>query len=96
MSQRLSQLASLQPRPDLAVDDLARKEAIPVAHHQMEEATYGSGALALEEAVVWVASVDPAHDMIHIDLRSPFAQEPGVGPVTRPGNLRRARAQEDK
>ena len=41
------------------------------AHYQMEEGTYNSGALALEDVVAWAASLDPAPEGIHIDLRSP-------------------------
>ena len=71
MSKTLLQLASLQSRPDVGADTLARYEALPVTHHQMEEAMYNSGALALEEFVAWAASLDPTPDVIHIDLRSP-------------------------
>ena len=71
MSQTLSQLASLQFRPDAAADTLARYQALPVARHQMEEATYNSGALAVEDVVAWAASLDPAPEVVHIDLRSP-------------------------
>ena len=71
MSQMLSQLASLQSTPDAAADTLARYEALPVAHHQMEEATYNSGPLVVEEVVAWAASLDLPLEVIHIDLRSP-------------------------
>ena len=37
----------------------------------MEEATDNSGALAVEEVMALVASLDPAPKVIHIDLRSP-------------------------
>ena len=53
MSQTLSQLVSLQSRPDAAADTVAQYQALPVAHHQMEEATYNSGAQAVEEVVAW-------------------------------------------
>ena len=38
--QTISQLASLQPRPDVAADTLAQYQALLVDNHQMEEATY--------------------------------------------------------
>ena len=47
------------------------KPSLSVAHHQIEEATYNSGALTVEEVVAWAASLDPAPEVIHIDLRSP-------------------------
>ena len=72
MSQTLSQLASLQSRPNAAADTLVQHQALPIAHHQMEEATYNSKALAVEEVVAWSASLDPAPEVIHIDLRSPL------------------------
>ena len=37
--QTMSQLASLASRPDPAADTLAHYQALPVAHHQLEEAT---------------------------------------------------------
>ena len=74
--QTLSPLASLQSRPNPAADTLAQYQALPVAHHQLEEATYHSGALVpstegVEDVVGWAASLDPSPDVIHIDLRSP-------------------------
>ena len=64
MSQQTSShLASLQSCPDPAADTLAQYQALPVAHHQLEEATYVSGD--------WAASLDPSPEVIHIDLRSP-------------------------
>ena len=69
--QTLSQLASLQSRPDAAADTLAQYQALPVAHHQMEEVTYRSGALSVEDVVVWAASLNPAPEVIHLDLHSP-------------------------
>ena len=36
----------------------------------MEEATDNCGALAVKEIVAWAAFVDPAPEVIHIDLRS--------------------------
>ena len=42
----MSQLASLASRPDPAADTLAHYQALPIAHHQLEEATYESGALS--------------------------------------------------
>ena len=71
MSQTLWQLAPLRSRSNAAADTLARYEASPAAHHHMEEATYGSGALAVEEVVAWAASLDPAPEVIHIELHSP-------------------------
>ena len=72
MSQHtLSQLVSLQSRPDPAADTLAHYQALPVAHHQLEEATYQSGALGVDDVVGRAASLDPSPDVIHIDLRSP-------------------------
>ena len=71
MSQTLSQLASLQSRPDGPAGTLERYKALPVAHHQTEEATYGSWALPVEEVVACAASLEPAPEGIHIDLRSP-------------------------
>ena len=38
--QTMSQLASLASRPDLAADTLAHYQALPVAHHQLEEAHF--------------------------------------------------------
>ena len=69
--QTLSQLASLQSRPDAAADTLTQYQALPVAHHQMEEATYQSGALAVDDVVAWATSLDPSPEVIHIDPRSP-------------------------
>ena len=37
----------------------------------MEEATYRSGALAVDDVVAWAASLDPTPEVIHIDLCSP-------------------------
>ena len=69
--QTLSLLASMQSRPDRAADTLPHYQALPVAHHQLEEATYQSGALGVDDVVGWATSLDPSPDMIHIDLRSP-------------------------
>ena len=69
--QTLSQLASPQSRPDSAASTLAHDQAISVAHHQLEEATYKLGALGVDDVVGWAASLDPSPDVIHIDLRSP-------------------------
>ena len=69
--QTLSQLASVQSRPDPAADTVALYQALPVAHHQLEEATYQSGALGVDDVVGWGASLDPSPDVFHIDLRSP-------------------------
>ena len=72
MSQHtLSQLASLQSRPDPAANTLAHYQALPVVHHQLEEATYQSGALGVDDVVGSAASLDTSPDVIHIDLRSP-------------------------
>ena len=69
--QTMSHLASLASRPDPAADALAHYQALPVAHHQLEEATYESGALRVDDIVGWAASLDPSPDVIHIDMRSP-------------------------
>ena len=69
--QTMSQLASLASRPDPAADTLAHYQALPVAHHQLEEATYESEALGVDDIVGWAASLDPSPDVIHIDMRSP-------------------------
>ena len=69
--QTMSQLASLASRPDTAADTLAHYQALPVAHHQLEEATYESEALGVDAIVGWAASLDPSPDVIHIDMRSP-------------------------
>ena len=50
---------------------MARYQALPVADHQMEEVTYQSGALAVEDVFAWAASLDPSPEVIHIALRSP-------------------------
>ena len=72
MSQHtMSQLASLASRPDPAADTLAHYQALPVAHHQLDEATYDSEALGVDDIVGWAASLDPSPDVIHIDMRSP-------------------------
>ena len=67
----MSQLASLASCPDPALDTLAHYQALPVAHHQLEEATYQSGALGVDDVVGWAPSLYPSPDVIHIDLRSP-------------------------
>ena len=67
----MSQLASLASRPDPAADTLAHYQALPVAHHQLEEATYESEALGVDDIVGWAASLDPSPDVIHIDMCSP-------------------------
>ena len=69
--QTMSQLASLASRPDPAADTLANYQALPVAHHQLEEATYESEALGVDDIVGWAVSLDPSPDVIHIDMRSP-------------------------
>ena len=69
--QTMSQLASLASRPNPAADTLAHYQALLVAHHQLEEATYESGALGVDDIVGWAASLDPSPDVIHIDMRSP-------------------------
>ena len=72
MSQEtLSRLANLQSHADPAADTLAHYQAPPVAHHQLEEATYQSVALGVDDVVGSAASLDPSPDVIHIDLRSP-------------------------
>ena len=53
--QTMSQLASLASRPDPAADTLAHYQALPVAHHQLEEATYESEALDQQRAGAWEA-----------------------------------------
>ena len=37
----------------------------------MEEETYQSGALAVDDVVGWAASLDPSPEVLHINLRSP-------------------------
>ena len=69
--QTMSQLASLASRLDPAADTLAHYQALPVAHHQLEEATYQSGALGVDDVVGPAASLDPSPEVIHIDMRSP-------------------------
>ena len=69
--QILSLLASLQSRPDAAADTLAHYQALPIAHHQMEEATYQPEALSVEDVVAWAASLNPSPEVIHLDPRSP-------------------------
>ena len=69
--QTMSQLASLAPRPDPTADTLAHYQALPVAHHELEEATYLSGALRVDDVLGWAASLDPSPEVIRIDMRSP-------------------------
>ena len=69
--QTLAQLTSLQSRPDPAADTLAQYQALPVAQHQLEGATYLSGARGVGDVVGSAASLDPSPEVIHIDLRSP-------------------------
>ena len=71
--QTLSELVSLQSRLDPAAETLAHYQSLPVAHHQLEEATYQSGALGVDDVVGWAASLDPPppRNVIHIDVRSP-------------------------
>ena len=69
--QTLLHLASLQCRPDPAADNLAQYQALPITHHQLEEATYLPGARGVDDVVGWAASLDPSPEVIHIDLRSP-------------------------
>ena len=68
----MSPLASPQSRPDPAANTLAHYQALPLAHHQLEEATYQSGALGVDDVVGWAASLDPSPNVIHIDLCSPI------------------------
>ena len=53
--QTMFQLASLASRPDPAADTLAHYQALPVSHHQLEEAAYLSGALGVDDVVGWAA-----------------------------------------
>ena len=69
--QTMSQLASLASRPDPAADTLADYQALPVSHHQLEEAAYLSLALGVDDVVGWAASLDPSPEVIHIDMRTP-------------------------
>ena len=69
--QTMSQFASLASRPDPAADTLAHYQALPVAHHQLEEATYGSGPLGVDDVVGWAACLDPSPEVIPINMRSP-------------------------
>ena len=67
---------------DAASNTPAQYQALPVTHHQMEEAPYNSGALAFEEVVALAASMDPGPEVIHMDLRSPSFFHWGEGLVT--------------
>ena len=73
MSGTLLQLASVQSNLDAGAHILARYEALPIAHHRMEEAMNSSKTLAMEEVVAWAASLHPGPQVIHIDLRTPRA-----------------------
>ena len=57
--------------PDPAADTLVYYQALPVAHHQLEEATYLPGALGVDDVVGWATSLDPSPEVVHIHLRSP-------------------------
>ena len=69
--QTMSQLASLASRPNPAADTLAHYQALPVSQHELEEATYLSGALGVDDVVGGAASLDPSPEVIHIDMRRP-------------------------
>ena len=69
--QTMSRLSGLASHPYPAADTFAQHQALPVAHHQFEEATYLSGALGVDDVVGWAASLDPSPHVIHMDLRSP-------------------------
>ena len=72
MSQHtMCQLASPASRRDPAADTLAHYQALPVSHHQLEQAAYLSGALGVDDVVAWAASLDPSPEVIHIDMRIP-------------------------
>ena len=81
-SQTLSQLASLQFRPDPSAETLTAYQGLPVACHHMEEATYDLDSLGVDVVADWVASLHCAPRVIHINLRRPthnsyfFAQGP--------------------
>ena len=68
--QTTSQLATLASLADPAADNLAHYQALPVAHHQLEEGTYLSGALEVDDVVGWAASLDPSPEVIQIDVCS--------------------------
>ena len=55
--QTLFELASLQSCPDPAADTLAHYQALPVVHHQLEEAAYQLAALGVDDVVGWAASL---------------------------------------
>ena len=85
----MSQLASLASRPDPAADTPANYQALPVAHHQLEEATYESEAVGVDDIVGWAASLHPSTGVIHIDMRSPTRNSylgGGDGPQPCGGN----------
>ena len=72
MSQQImSELASLASRTDPSADTLGHYQALPVSHHQLEEAAYLLGALGVDDVVGWATSLDPSPEVIHIDMRSP-------------------------
>ena len=49
--QTMSQLACVASRQDPAADTLAHYQALPVAHHELEEAAYLSGLLGVDDVV---------------------------------------------
>ena len=69
--QNLSPLAFLQSCPDLGTDTLQKYQALPTAHSQLEDATYRSGALGVDDVVGWAASLDASPEVSYINLRSP-------------------------
>ena len=54
----------------------------------MEEATYQSGALAVQDVLARAASLDPTAEVIHVDLRVP-SRNSYLGGKAWSTNLRR-------
>ena len=88
MSRTVSQLASVQSRPNPSVDTNAEYQGLPVQQHLIEEALYDSDNLALEVVVAWAASLKPPTEVVHIDLCSPGrnAYWAAHGPLNCPGH----------
>ena len=88
--QTMSHLASLASRPDPAADTLAHYQALPVAHHQLEEAAYLSGALGVDD-VLWAGlhpSTPPPRSSTSTCAAPPATPTSGggVGPQRCEGN----------
>ena len=54
--QTMSQLASLASRPDPAADTLAHYQALPVAHHQLEQ---GGGGMLMHFFCIFLHIQEP-------------------------------------